>query len=60
MIIGVAVVGMARGGGSAGGGIMLIVIGIAAIVYSVWMIVWFATRGTAGPNRFGPDPLALD
>jgi len=26
----------------------------------VWLIVWFATRGTAGPNRFGPDPLAGD
>ena len=21
------------------------------------LIIWFCTRGTAGPNRFGPDPL---
>jgi len=21
------------------------------------LLVWFVTRGTAGPNRFGPDPL---
>ncbi|MCB1311315.1 MAG: DUF805 domain-containing protein [Sedimentitalea sp.] len=21
------------------------------------LIVWYATRGTEGPNRFGPDPL---
>ena len=22
------------------------------------LIVWFVTRGTPGPNRFGPDPLS--
>ena len=22
------------------------------------LIVWWCQRGTAGPNRFGPDPLA--
>jgi uncharacterized membrane protein YhaH (DUF805 family) len=22
------------------------------------LLVWFVTRGTSGPNRFGPDPLA--
>jgi len=26
----------------------------------IWWIVWFATRGTQGDNRFGPDPLALE
>ena len=26
----------------------------------VWAIVWMATKGTAGPNRFGPDPLATN
>ncbi|MDD9797903.1 MAG: DUF805 domain-containing protein [Alphaproteobacteria bacterium] len=25
----------------------------------IWEIVWFASRGTQGDNRFGPDPLAL-
>jgi len=24
------------------------------------LIVWFATEGTRGPNRFGPDPLGQD
>jgi uncharacterized membrane protein YhaH (DUF805 family) len=33
---------------------------LAIGVLSVWLIVWFATRGTTGPNRFGPDPLAGD
>ena len=23
----------------------------------IWLIVWLCTRGTVGPNRFGPDPL---
>jgi len=28
--------------------------GIGAIV----LLVWFCMKGTSGPNRFGPDPLA--
>jgi len=24
----------------------------------ILLIVWFCLRGTQGPNRFGPDPLA--
>lgn len=28
--------------------------GIGAIV----LLVWFCMKGTTGPNRFGPDPLA--
>jgi uncharacterized membrane protein YhaH (DUF805 family) len=31
---------------------------IAAIpLIGVVLLVWFATQGTQGPNRFGPDPL---
>ena len=33
---------------------------ITALVYLgtfIWWIVWMTKRGTAGPNRFGPDPL---
>lgn len=33
---------------------------ISALVYLgtfIWWIVWMTKRGTAGPNRFGPDPL---
>ena len=25
----------------------------------VFLVVWDCTKGTAGPNRFGPDPLAM-
>jgi uncharacterized membrane protein YhaH (DUF805 family) len=34
---------------------VLIVITIIGIVI---LIIWFCQKGTAGPNRFGPDPLA--
>lgn len=30
---------------------------LVPIVGFIILIVWFATRGTEGPNRFGPDPL---
>jgi uncharacterized membrane protein YhaH (DUF805 family) len=33
---------------------------LAILALCVWLIVWFATKGTAGPNRFGADPLAGD
>lgn len=28
------------------------------LVYAICLLVVLARRGTAGPNRFGPDPLA--
>lgn len=34
------------------------VCGTAAFVASLVLLVLYSTRGTAGPNRFGPDPLA--
>jgi uncharacterized membrane protein YhaH (DUF805 family) len=30
------------------------------LVGPIMLIVWYATAGTRGPNRFGPDPLAGD
>ena len=33
-------------------------VSLALGVYSIVLIVWSCQRGTAGPNRFGPDPLA--
>jgi uncharacterized membrane protein YhaH (DUF805 family) len=27
------------------------------IIGWIILIIWFCTRGTDGPNRFGPDPL---
>ncbi|NTT85638.1 DUF805 domain-containing protein [Tabrizicola fusiformis] len=30
---------------------------LVPVVGVILLIYWFATRGTVGPNRFGPDPL---
>lgn len=30
---------------------------LVPLVGSIVLIVWFASRGTPGPNRFGDDPL---
>lgn len=34
----------------------LVIVGV--VICIIWQIVWFASRGTQGDNRFGPDPLA--
>jgi uncharacterized membrane protein YhaH (DUF805 family) len=34
--------------------LLLVLTGIGAIL----LVVWFCFKGTTGPNRFGPDPLA--
>lgn len=31
---------------------------VAPVVGQVILLVWMCMRGTVGPNRFGPDPLA--
>jgi len=31
---------------------------IGMLLYSILMFVWFCTKGTEGPNKYGPDPLA--
>jgi len=48
--------------------LIIIVLGLPSLLFAplaagvgicvIWMIVWLATRGTQGDNRFGPDPLA--
>lgn len=35
-----------------------LLLGFIPLIGSIILIVWFCTRGTPGPNRFGPDPLA--
>ena len=35
-----------------------IFISLVPIVGGIILIVWFCTKGTEGPNRFGFDPLA--
>jgi uncharacterized membrane protein YhaH (DUF805 family) len=57
-VIGLVFAGMAAAfTGHAGLAILLL---LTMCAFSIWLIVWFATQGTAGPNRFGPDPLAGD
>ncbi len=35
-----------------------ILIGMIPLVGGIILIVFYATEGTRGPNRYGPDPLA--
>ena len=28
------------------------------LIGAIVLIIWYCSRGTEGPNRFGPDPLA--
>jgi uncharacterized membrane protein YhaH (DUF805 family) len=37
-----------------------ILIGLVPLVGAILLLVWYATKGTDGPNRFGPDPLAAE
>ena len=32
---------------------------LVPIIGIILLIVWFCTKGTAGPNRFGTDPLGV-
>jgi uncharacterized membrane protein YhaH (DUF805 family) len=34
-----------------------LLVGLVPVVGGIVLIVWFATRGTPGPNRFGAGPL---
>lgn len=36
-----------------------IFLGLVPVVGGIILIVWEATAGTPGPNRFGPDPKAV-
>lgn len=35
-----------------------ILLGMIPLVGPIILLIWYATQGTPGPNRFGPDPLA--
>jgi uncharacterized membrane protein YhaH (DUF805 family) len=35
-----------------------ILLAFIPIVGVIILIIWYCSRGTVGPNRFGPDPLA--
>jgi uncharacterized membrane protein YhaH (DUF805 family) len=34
-----------------------ILLNLIPLIGAIVLIVWYCTRGTIGPNRFGPDPL---
>jgi uncharacterized membrane protein YhaH (DUF805 family) len=34
--------------------LLILLTGIGAIL----LVIWYCFKGTPGPNRFGPDPLA--
>jgi uncharacterized membrane protein YhaH (DUF805 family) len=36
-----------------------ILLGFIPLIGTIILLIWHCTRGTAGPNRFGPDPLGL-
>ena len=36
---------------------LLMLAGCAAGLASLWLLILYALKGTAGPNRYGPDPL---
>ena len=37
-----------------------IFIGLIPLVGWIILIIWYCTRGTNGPNHWGPDPLQLN
>ena len=38
---------------------LAIAFGLAALACAIYMVVLYATTGTAGPNQYGEDPKAL-
>jgi uncharacterized membrane protein YhaH (DUF805 family) len=34
-----------------------LLLSLIPLIGAIVLIVWFCSRGTVGPNRFGPDPL---
>jgi uncharacterized membrane protein YhaH (DUF805 family) len=46
-------------GGGIGSGVIALILDLAGFAIAIWAIVELGfLRGTAGANRFGPDPLA--
>jgi uncharacterized membrane protein YhaH (DUF805 family) len=37
-----------------------ILLNFIPLIGAIALLVWFAIKGTDGPNRFGPDPLAAN
>ena len=43
-----------------GGMIGSMIVGLAFLIYSIALLVFFCTQGTKGPNRYGADPYGED
>ena len=54
-LIGAAIAGIGAGAENTA---LMAIGGIATLVLYILIIVWLATKGTEGDNRFGADPLA--
>lgn len=37
-----------------------ILFGLIPLIGGILLIVWYASEGTRGPNRYGPDPVGPD
>ena len=35
-----------------------VLLGLIPLIGWIILLIWYVTKGTDGPNRFGPDPLA--
>ena len=35
-----------------------VLLGFIPLIGWIILLIWYVTKGTDGPNRFGPDPLA--
>lgn len=60
-----AAMGAAQAGGEPSGSVAAMggvvgLIGLLQFVYMIVLIVFYCLPGTAGPNRFGPDPYGRD
>jgi uncharacterized membrane protein YhaH (DUF805 family) len=42
--------------GMAGMGMSMVLVGVVYLAVLIVLIVFYCTRGTPGPNRFGPEP----
>jgi len=39
------------------GSTLIFLVFLISIVYMIAIFIWFCTKGTIGPNKYGPDPL---
>ena len=37
-----------------------ILLGFIPLIGWIILLIWYITKGTDGPNRFGPDPLSVN